>query len=84
MKNDNTMEIKSEITNSDKQILQVAVDGINGWSFNPVALVTNGEDEYYFICKVKTVIEDLQMKMARLYVKMMNTKPRLLSIESIA
>ena len=84
MKNHNTMEIKSEITNSDKQILQVAVDGINGWNFNPVALVTNGEDEYYFICKVKTVIEDLQMKMARLYVKMMNTKPRLLSIESIA
>lgn len=77
------MEMKNEITNEEKRILNIAVDGINGWDFNPVALVTNGEDEYYFICKVKTIIDNLQMKMAKLYVKMMNTKPRLLSIETI-
>lgn len=77
------MEMKNEITNEEKIILNTAVDGINGWDFNPVALVTNGEDEYYFICKVKTIIDNLQMKMAKLYVKMMNTKPRLLSIEAI-
>ena len=79
----NNMEMKNEITNEEKTILNIAVDGINGWDFNPVALVTNGEDEYYFICKVKTMIDNLQMKVAKLYVKMMNRKPRLLSIETI-
>ena len=81
--NDN-LEIKSEITNEYKEILNTALDGINGWDFNPIAVVTNDSEEYYFICKVKTIIENLQMKLAKVSIKILNTKPRLLSIEEIA
>ncbi len=38
-------------------MLWEAVDGINGWNFNPIAVVTNNMEDYYFICKVKTVIK---------------------------
>lgn len=79
-----SLEIKSEITNEYKEILNTALDGINGWDFNPIAVVTNDSEEYYFICKVKTIIENLQMKLAKVSIKILNTKPRLLSIEEIA
>ena len=59
------LEIRNIITIEDKQILKVALDGINGWNFNPIAVVTNEISDYYFICKVKTIIENLQMKMAK-------------------
>lgn len=78
------MEIRKDITIEDKNILHVAVDGINGWDFNPIAVVTNNLDEYYFICKVKTIIENLQMKIAKIYIKIQEKGPRLLSIEEIA
>ncbi|MBE6072067.1 MAG: hypothetical protein E7208_08930 [Clostridium butyricum] len=85
MMNENAeMEIRKDITTEDKNILNLAVDGINGWDFNPVAVVTNNLDEYYFICKVKTIIENLQMKMAKIYIKIQEKGPRLLSIEEIA
>ena len=85
MMNENVeMEIRKDITIEDKNILNVAVDGINGWDFNPIAVVTNNLDEYYFICKVKTIIENLQMKIAKIYIKIQEKGPRLLSIEEIA
>ena len=78
------LEIRKQVTTKDKQILITALDGINGWNFNPIAVVTNGIEDYYFICKVKTIIENLQMKMAKIYIKIQeNKKPRLLSIEEI-
>ena len=58
------LEIKNEVTDYDKEILSIALDGIYGWKFNPVAVITNGMEDYYFICKVKTMIETIQMKMA--------------------
>jgi len=68
-----------------EKILKRALDGIKGWNFNPIEVVTNGIGDYYFICKVKTIIENLQMKMARIYIKIQeDNKPRLLSIEEIA
>ncbi|NSA04360.1 hypothetical protein FHU26_004909 [Clostridium beijerinckii] len=64
--------------------MQKAISGIKGWSFNPIAVVSNGIEEYYFICKVKTIIENLQMTMARIYIKVQDgNKPRLLAIEEI-
>lgn len=78
------LEIKKQVTTEDKQILNTALDGIDGWNFKPIAVVTNGIEDYYFICKVKTIIENLQMKMAKIYIKIQeNNKPRLLSIEEI-
>ena len=78
------LEIRKQVTTKDKQILSTALDGINGWNFNPIAVVTNGIEDYYFICKVKTIIENLQMKMVKIYIKIQgNKKPRLLSIEEI-
>lgn len=66
----NQMEIRKDITVEDKEILNRAVDGINGWDFNPIAVITNGQDQYYFICKVKTIIENLQMKIAKISIIM--------------
>lgn len=84
MKENEELEIRNEITTQDKNILNKAVDGIKGWKFNPIAVITNGMDDYYFICKVKTIIENLQMKMARIYIKVQEgNKPRLLAIEEI-
>lgn len=65
-------------------MLRKALDGIKGWKFNPVAVITNGIEDYYFICRVKTVIKDLQMKMAKVYIKIQEgSNPRLLAIEEI-
>lgn len=78
------LEIKNEVTDYDKEILSIALDGIYGWKFNPVAVITNGMEDYYFICKVRTMIETIQMKMAKIYVQIQkNKKPRLLAIEEI-
>lgn len=79
------LEIRNTVTKKDKKILNKALNGIKGWNFNPVAVVTNGIEDYYFICKVKTIIEDLQMKMAKVYIKIQEgNNPRLLAIEEIA
>ena len=79
------LEIKSEVSDQDKEILNIALDGIYGWNFNPIAVITNGIEDYYFICKVKTMIETIQMKMAKIYVQIQkNKRPRLLAIEEIA
>lgn len=85
IKQNEQLEMRITITADDKQILNVALDGINGWYFNPIAVIDNGTEGYYFICKVKTVIENLQMKIAKIYVKIQeDCKPRLLCIEGIA
>ena len=79
------LEIRNIITIEDKQILKVALDGINGWNFNPIAVVTNEISDYYFICKVKTVIKDLEMKLAKVCIKILEgNNPRLLAIEGIS
>lgn len=84
VKGSEELKIRKHVTTKDKEILIEALDGINGWSFNPITVVTNGIEDYYFICKVKTIIENLQMKMAKIYIKIQeNKKPRLLSIEEI-
>ncbi|MFW2490159.1 hypothetical protein [Clostridium chromiireducens] len=83
-KENDRLEIKDSVSIEDKQILRKALDGINGWNFNPVAVVTNGVEEYYFICKVRSVIENLQMEMAKVYIKVQkDNEPRLLAIEEI-
>lgn len=84
MKENEELEIRNKVTTNDKKILNKALDGIKGWNFNPVAVITNGIDDYYFICKVKTIIENLQMEMARIYIKVQEgNNPRLLGIEEI-
>ena len=84
VKENEELEIRNKITTKDKKILNRALDGIKGWNFNPIAVITDGMEDYYFICKVKTIIENLQMKMAKIYIKIQeNKKPRLLSIEEI-
>jgi len=84
VKENEELEIRNKITTKDKKILNRALDGIKGWNFNPIAVITDGMEDYYFICKVKTIIENLQMKMAKIYVKIQeDNTPRLLSIEEI-
>ena len=84
IKENEELEIKDKVSINDKKILSRALDGIKGWNFNPIAVITNGVEDYYFICKVKTIIENLQMKMAKIYIKVQKgNKPRLLSIEEI-
>lgn len=84
MMSNEELKIRNEITKRDRKILTKALNGIKGWNFNPVAVVTNGIEDYYFICKVKTIIENLQMEMARIYIKVQEgSKPRLLAIEEI-
>jgi hypothetical protein len=84
VKENEKLEIRNAITKKDKKILIKALDGIKGWNFNPIAVVTNDMEDYYFICKVKTIIENLQMKMARIYIKVQEgNNPRLLAIEEI-
>lgn len=79
------LEIRTTVTPKDKEVLSMAVDGIKGWNFNPIAVVTNGIEDYYFICKVKTIIENLKMKTAKVYIKIQEgSNPRLLSIEEIS
>jgi len=84
IKENEELEIKNKVSINDKKILNRALDGIKGWNFNPIAVITNGVEDYYFICKVKTIIENLQMKMAKIYIKVQEgNKPRVLSIEEI-
>jgi len=79
------LEIRNIITIEDKQILREALEGINGWNFNPIAVVTNGIEDYYFICKVKTVIKNLEMKLAKVCIKIQTgNNPILLAIEGIS
>lgn len=83
-KKSDEIKINGLITSEHKQMLSRALDGINGWNFNPIALVTNGQEDYYFICKVKSAIKGLQMKVVKVYIKISkDNKPRLLSIEKI-
>lgn len=83
-KGNEKLEIRNIITMEDEKILTKALNGIKGWNFNPIAVITNDMEDYYFICKVKTIIENLQMTMAKIYIKVQNgNKPRLLSIEEI-
>lgn len=80
---DEELRIENTVSFKDKEILETALDGIYGWNFNPIAVITDGEQEYYFICKVKTIIKSVQMTMAKIYVKIQKNKPRLLAIEEI-
>lgn len=85
IKENRELEIKSEVTIEDKQLLRRALDGINGWDFKPIAVITNGIEDYYFICKVSTIIKNLQMKIAKVYIKIQKDNiPRLLAIEGIS
>lgn len=84
IKESEELQIRDQVTVDDKKILTKALDGIKGWNFNPIAVITNDGEDYYFICKVKTIVENLQMTMAKIYIKIQNgNKPRLLSIEEI-
>jgi hypothetical protein len=79
------LEARDIVTIEDKEILRMALDGIIGWNFNPIAVAIKGDEDYYFICKVKTVIKNLQMKMAKVYIKIQEgNNPRLLAIEGIS
>ena len=79
------LEIRTTVTPKDKEVLSIAVGGIKGWNFNPIAVVTKGIEDYYFICKVKTIIENLKMETAKVYIKIKEgSNPRLLAIEEIS
>lgn len=78
------LEIRKIVTAKDKEILSTALDGINGMNFNPIAVVNKNMVDYYFICKVETIMKNIQMKMAKVYVRIQeDNKPRLLSILAI-
>jgi cell fate regulator YaaT (PSP1 superfamily) len=47
--------------------------------------VTKGIKDYYFICKVKIMMGNLQMKIAKVHIKIeKDDEPQLLSIEEIS
>lgn len=81
---DKKLKLRNIITIEEKQILWEALDGMNGWNFNPIAVITNEIEDYYFICKVKTVVKNLEMKLAKVCIKIHEgNNPKLLAIESI-
>lgn len=85
VKENDKLEIRNAITKNEKKILGKAMNGIKGWKFNPIGVITNDMEDYYFICKVKTITKDLQMKIAKVYIKIQEgNNPRLLAIEEIA
>jgi hypothetical protein len=78
------IKIRTTVTAEDKQILRIALDGISGWNFYPIAVIKKGIEDYYFICKVKTIIKNLKIKTVKVYIKVQDKKgPMLLSIEEI-
>jgi len=82
---DEELKIRKIATAKEKELLSIALDGMYGWNFNPISVVINGIEDYYFICKVKTIIESLQMKMVKVHIEVKKDKsPKLLSIEEIA
>jgi hypothetical protein len=84
LKGNEGIEIRSEISTKEKEMLNIALDGLNGWEFKPIAIITDDMEDYYFICKVKTIIKNLQMKMAKVHVRVNKDKnPQLVSIEDI-
>lgn len=75
------LEIRNIITIEDKKILWEALEWINGWVFNPIAVAINDIEDYYFICNAKSAINDLKVKIAKVHIKLQEYKnPRLLSI----
>ena len=79
------LKIITTVTADDKQILRIALDGINGLIFYPIGVIKKGIEDYYFICKVKTIIRNLKIKMVKVYIKVQDNKgPMLLAIEEIA
>lgn len=82
---DGELEIRKIATTKEKELLNIALDGMYGWNFNPIAVVTDGIEDYYFICKVKTIIKDLQMKIVKVHIEVKSDKkPNLLSIKKIS
>ncbi|MCI1579244.1 MAG: hypothetical protein LKH93_09590 [Clostridium beijerinckii] len=83
LKENRKMEIRSEISIEEKVMLNDALDGINGFKFDPITVITNGAEDYCFICKVKVIIKSLRMKIAKVHVRVSNNNPQLLRIEGI-
>ena len=85
MKEENEeFEIRKIVTAEEKEILTRALNGINGWRFTPITLVTKGIEDYYFICKVKIMLGNVHMKIAKVHIKIeKDDEPQLLSIEEI-
>lgn len=79
------LEIRKIVTAEEKEILTRALNGIYGWRFTPITVVNKGIEDYYFICKVKVMIGNLQMKIAKVHIKIeKDDEPQLLSIEEIS
>jgi hypothetical protein len=79
------LEIRKIVTAEEKEILNRALNGIYGWRFTPITVVNKGIEDYYFICKVKVMIGNLQMKIAKVHIKIeKDDEPQLLSIEEIS
>lgn len=73
-----------EVSDRDKQILRIALNEITGFSFYPISLINYRNEDYYFICKVKSIIKNLKIDIVRVYIKIHEKKgPILLSIEEI-
>jgi cell fate regulator YaaT (PSP1 superfamily) len=79
------LEIRKIVTAEEKEILIRALNGIQGLHFTPITLVTKGIEDYYFICKVKVMRGSLQMKIAKVHIKIeKDDEPQLLSIEELS
>lgn len=73
-----------EVSIKDKQILRIALNEINGFSFYPISVINNFNEEYYFICEAKSIIKNLKINLVKIYIKVHDKSgPILLSIEEI-
>jgi hypothetical protein len=86
MKEENQeLEIRKIVTAEEKEILIRALNGIYGLHFTPITVLAKGIEDYYFICKVKVMIGNWQMKIAKVHIKIeKDDEPQLLSIEEIS
>ena len=77
------LKIESTISLEEMEILNDALKGVIGWKFYPIAVITNGDKEYHFICKRHPIMSRLEITVTEIYVKIQQNEPQILAIEEI-
>ncbi|MBQ3421886.1 MAG: hypothetical protein IJH34_09490 [Romboutsia sp.] len=77
------LRIEGTVSLEEMEILNAALKGIMGWKFYPIAVITNGDKEYHFICKRHSIISRLEITVTEIYVKIQQNEPQILAIEEI-
>lgn len=77
------LKIENTVSLEEMKILNNALKGISGWRFYPIAVVTNGDKDYHFICKRHPIMSRLEVTVAEIHIKIQQNEPQILTIEEI-